>query len=556
MYPQVEPTARALMDRRVLAVAPGRRVTDAAEAVRRARAELLVVGGGLAVTRSDLERASRWGLGKLCASALAWRGLPTVSARTPEVRVRRLLLGGTPMILVREGRHVVGVIDGARVDVAHPALSIAHRLDRPASRWDEDGLWLCRVAGKVGEGLGAPVFAVGGFARDLLLDRPPADVDLLVAGDGVAFARRLSEEVGGRVAVHREFGTASIEGARGAGGAFVGRVDIASARRERYERPGALPTVSAATVDEDLRRRDFSVNAMAMALSPSAFGRLLDPLGGQRDLKRRRLRPLCPLSFVEDPTRIFRAARYAARLGFRLDPTAVPALRLGLGVAPYPALSGQRLRAELDLLMAEPTGWRGVELVLSWGGLSLWDHGYRASSRGRTRLRASRRLCAWARREGVALDWSEVALIALLADQRPSVATRCLTRLAVTGEPFVALRAGVGAHALARRLGGAAALAPSRVADLLRSCPPPVLVGVWLHGDRYARRRVEWFLGRGRAMRPRLSGTDVVALGVEPGPEVGRCLEALRRLRLDGVLVTLNQERGFVTQWLATRRVT
>jgi tRNA nucleotidyltransferase (CCA-adding enzyme) len=556
VYPQVEPTAAALMDRRVLACPPGRRVADAAAAARRARAEVLHVGGGRAVTRSDLDRASRWGLGRLRVAEIAWPGLPTVSASAPEVRVRRLLLGGAAMILVRDGRHVVGVIDGERVDVAHPALSLAHRSERQESRWGEDGLWLCHVAGKVGEGLGAPVFATGGFVRDLLLDRPPADVDLLVEGDGVAFARRLSEEVGGSLVVHAEFGTASIEGARGAGEAFVGRVDIASARRERYELPGALPAVSAATVDEDLRRRDFSVNAMAMALSPSAFGRVLDPLGGQLDLKRRRLRPLSPLSFVEDPTRIFRAARYASRLGFRLDPRAVRALKLCLRIAGYPALSGQRLRAELELLTSEPSGWQGLELVLKWGGLTLWDHGYRSSPRSRARLRASGRLCAWARREGIALDPSEVALIALLTDQRPSVVTRSLGRLAFTGEPFVALRAAAGAHALARRLGGATVRRPSKVADLLQPCPVQVLVGAWLQGDKHTRRRVEWFLSRGRAMRPLLSGAEVVTLGVEPGPEVGRCLGALRRLRLDGALATLSQERGFVKQWLATRRVT
>ena len=172
------------------------------------------------------------------------------------------------------------------------------------------------------------------------------------------------------------------------------------------------------------------------------------------------------------------------------------------------------------------------------------------------RLRASGRLCAWARREGIALDPSEVALLALLTDQRPSVVTRSLGRLAFTGEPFVALRAGAGANALAGRLGGATVRRPSQVADLLEPCPVQVLVGAWLQGDKHARRRVEWFLSRGRAMRPLLSGAEVVALGVEPGPEVGRCLGALRRFRLDGALATLGQERGFVKQWLATRRVT
>src|SRR5262249_34393683 len=156
---------------------------------------------------------------------------------------------------------------------------------------------------------------------------------------------------------HKAFGTASIEGGRGPGGAPLGRIDVASARTERYDTPGALPIVSPATIEHDLRRRDFSVNALAVALGPSSFGRLTDPLGGRLDLGKRRLRPLHPLSFVEDPTRIFRSARYSARLGFRL--VGLKTLRLALAVGEYPALSGKRLRAEVDLMAAEPSGSRG-----------------------------------------------------------------------------------------------------------------------------------------------------------------------------------------------------
>src|SRR6266540_1038722 len=353
-YPQVEPSAAALMDRRVVTCPAGRRVAAALDAARQAGAEVLLVGNRRAVRRRDLERVCRWGLTGLRAAEVGWDGLPVVPATAPELRARRLLMDGAPMILVRDGRRVVGVIDAEAVEVARPALSLMHHLDRlgdslasaggapaprrPAartateSRSGEARLWLLRVAGKVGEGLGTPVFAVGGFVRDLLLGRAAPDVDLLVEGDGVAFARRVHEEIGGSLVIHEEFATASIEGAASPAGPPLGRIDIASARREQYDAPGALPVVRVATVDEDLRRRDFSVNALAVALQPSAFGRLLDPLGGWPDLRRRRLRPLHPLSFVEDPTRIFRAARYASRLRFRLDAGGVRALRLALKV--------------------------------------------------------------------------------------------------------------------------------------------------------------------------------------------------------------------------------
>ncbi len=594
-YPQVEPSAAALMDRRVVTCPAGRHVAAALEAARRAGAEVLLVGNRRAVRRRDLERVCRWGLTGLRAAEVGWDGLPVVPATAPELRARRLLMDGAPMILVRDGRRVVGVIDAEAVEVARPALSLMHRLDRlgdslawdggapaprrpaarvsgslasdggapaprrPAartatgSRSGEARLWLLRVAGKVGEGLGTPVFAVGGFVRDLLLESPAPDVDLVVEGDGLAFARQLCEELGGSLVIHKDFATAAVEGAAGPGGTALGRIDIASARREQYDAPGALPVVSVATVEEDLRRRDFSVNALALALQPSTFGRLVDPLGGWLDLRRRRLRPLHPLSFVEDPTRIFRAARYASRLRFRLDAGGVRALRLALRVGDYPALSGQRLRAELDLLASEPRGWRGLELLLKWGGLKLWEQGYLVSSRGPNRVRAAERLCSWARRVGIGLDPSEVALIALLADQRAPIVTRCLARLALSGEPFSRLYAAATAAPLARRLDGGRWRRPSEVALALQSCAIQVLVGAWLHGGARARRRIQWFLSRGRRVRPLLSGDDVVALGVPRGPDVGECLAALRRLRLDGVVRTRSQERAFVKAWRPER---
>ncbi len=550
-YPQVEPSVTVLMNRRVLDCPAGRHVGEALDTARRAAAEMLILGKRRAVRRRELERASRWGLGGLGAGDVGWDGLAVVPATAPEIVARRLLIDGAPMILVRGGgRRVVGVIDAEAVEIARPAASLAHRLDRLESRAGEARLWLLRVAGKVGEGLGTPVFAVGGFVRDLLLDVAAPDVDLLVEGDGVAFARRLHEEIGGRLVIHEEFATASIEGAADRSGPLLGRIDIASSRRERYDAPGALPVVSGATVDEDLRRRDFSVNALALALQPSAFGRLLDPLGGQLDLRRRRLRPLHPLSFVEDPTRIFRAARYAARLGFRLDGVGMRALRLALGVGGYPALSGQRLRAELDLIAAEPRAWRGLALLLSWKALRLWDPEYRESVRSVDRVRAAARLCRWARRAGIELDAGEVAMIALLVDQRAGVVTRCLARLALGGEPGTRVYAGATAAPLARRLDSARRQRPSEIAEALHACAVQALVGAWLLGGARARRRMEWFLRYGRAVRPRLSGDDVVALGVPRGPAVGECLATLCRLRLDGLVRTRSHERAFVEAWL------
>ena len=549
VYPQVEPRAAALMDARVAECAPGRRADTALHLARQAGAEVLVLGKRRAVRRRDLERVTDWGVGDLKVGDVARDDVAVLPAASGEIAARRLLIEGAPMILVRDGRRVVGVIDAEVVEIARPSVAVAHRLDHSASPLMEARIWLLRVAGKVGEGLVLPIFAVGGVIRDLLQGRAALDVDLVVEGDGVAFARQLRDEIGGTLVVHGDFATASIEGATAPTGPPFGRIDIASARREQYEAPGALPKVRPASVEVDLRRRDFSVNALAIALQPTAFGRLLDPLGGQRDLRERRLRPLHPLSFVEDPTRVFRAARYAARLGLRLDRSGRRAVELALRVGAYPALSGQRLRVEIDLIAAETTGWKAFELLLKWKALKIWHAGYRVTKAVVSRARAAARFLSWAHRAGVGVDAGDLALIALLADQRIEVAEGCLARLAITGDPARRLHEGMAAGPLARQLDGSAWRRPSEVAEALDRRPLEALAGAWIRGGLRARRRIEWFLRHGRGMRSRLSGDDVVALGVARGPGVGRCLAALRRLRLDRVVTTRSQEEALVKAW-------
>jgi tRNA nucleotidyltransferase (CCA-adding enzyme) len=550
VYPQVDARVVGLMHRRMIALPSDRRVAEALVAAQRAGADVVFLGARRAVRRRELERATRWGLGDLAAAELGWDGLPVVPEGAPESVARRRILEGVPMVLVRDGRQVIGVIEADTAEVARPTLSLGHQLERVESREGDAQLWALRVAGKVAERLGGNVFAVGGVVRDLLLGRAAPDVDLVVEGDGVAFARQLREEIGGTVTIHEAFCTASIAGAVGPGGAPLGRIDVASARCERYDAPGALPMVSAATVEQDLHRRDFSVNALAVALQPSSFGRLVDPLGGRLDLGKRWLRPLHPLSFVEDPTRIFRAARYAARLGFRLDATGTRALKLALAVGHYPALSGQRLHAELELMAAEPNGWKGLQWLLRWNALRLWDPRYESSGRSADRVKTAVRFHRRLAREGIEMDPGRVIVIALLIDQPRPVVMRCLARLAIRGAPARRIYEAATATPLSRRLDSARWRRPSDVADALRSSPVEVLAGAWLRGGSLARRRIEWFLREARAMRPVLSGDDVIALGVPEGPLVGQCLGAVRRARLDGLVKTTRHVHAFVERWL------
>src|SRR5712691_4989303 len=498
-YPQVDARAQGLMDGRVVSLSCSLSVSRALEAMRGAKARGALARPSTAALRSDLERAASWQLGRLRWMDLAYPRLPVLEARAGEIAVRRLLDRGAPLVLIREDRRLVGMVEASAI--SRPAPSLSARLDRLHGPSAESKLWVLRMAGKLGEDQGQAVFVVGGFARDLLLGAGTfmPDLDLVV---------------------HAAFGTASLEGGLTPDGTPLGRVDIAGARGERYGLPGALPEVTPASIEEDLGRRDFSVNAMAVALSPSAWGRLHDPHGGERDVRERRLRILHPLSLAEDPTRIFRAARYAVRLGLRPDQGFHRALALALRLGPYPAMSGQRLVGEIELVMEEPDPWRVLALLLRWGAFRLWDAAYRSTRTSPSRLSKARALTRWARGAGVGLDAMELALLALLFDQAKPVADRSLRRLAVRDPAARLLDAGP-ARQLARRLGRAPRMRPSQVAETMRPTAPPVLLGAWLCGGPRARRRIEWFLAAGRGARPLSSGDGVMAGGRPAGAARG-----------------------------------
>ncbi|HSS43713.1 MAG TPA: hypothetical protein VLO07_00105, partial [Thermoanaerobaculia bacterium] len=194
---------------------------------------------------------------------------------------------------------------------------------------------------------GVRLFLVGGAVRDLLLRRSVGDLDLAVEGDAVAFAESLAERLKTQPRVHERFATATLELPGGT------RIDLAASRRETYDRPGALPRVQAVPLEEDLSRRDFSIHAMALEIAPQRGVHLHDPLGGRQDLQRRLVRMLHPGSPFDDPTRAFRAARYANRLRFRVETATRQWIRSAARAGAFDAVSGDRLRREVRLLLSE-----------------------------------------------------------------------------------------------------------------------------------------------------------------------------------------------------------
>ena len=536
-YPQVSVVAGDVVDVAVVA-APSSIAVRAALALARKRDAAVLSVGPRYVLREDLARASLLDAGDLPAASVA-RPLPVVDAGAGEVAVRRRLAGGAPLVIVRERARAVGAVAG-RASVLDAHASAAARVARGVPAETRE---LLSTIGRLAREHRARAYLVGGMVRDVWREAPvsPRDLDLVVEGDGPAVARRLAQALGGTLREHERFLTASVE-TPGAG-----RIDVATARTERYETRGALPRVMPAAIEEDLRRRDFSVNAMAIELASGAWG-LLDPFGGREDLARRRLRVLHPLAYVEDPTRLFRAARHGARLGLTPDRATLAAQALALRLVPYPALSGQRLTGELGLILDEARPDGALARLGGAGVFALLDERYRFTALTRHRCAELTATLAWAHARSLPAAPVELTVLVLVADQPREVATAALARLAFAGEPLTRLARCLDEHqALARRL--AAATAPSARARELRVLAPLELAWHRLIGGAGVRAALDWYLGLPRSLVS-LTGDDLVALGVPRGPAVARLLGELRDGRLDGRLHDRAMEVAYVRDWM------
>lgn len=207
---------------------------------------------------------------------------------------------------------------------------------------------LLRRIGKIATENGMHAYAVGGCVRDWVLRESAAtDLDVAVEGDGVAMAQAVAGALRGKITIHQQFGTATVTARRG-------RVDVATCRTETYAKPAAYPRVAAGTVTEDLFRRDFTINAMAVDLAPGRFGALLDPFDGLRDLTRKSLRVLHDRSFIDDPSRILRGIRFAQRFGLRWQPATWRAAQAAIVAGALGWLNAGRLRKELERMAQEP----------------------------------------------------------------------------------------------------------------------------------------------------------------------------------------------------------
>jgi tRNA nucleotidyltransferase (CCA-adding enzyme) len=370
-----------------------------------------------------------------------------------------------------------------------------------------------------------PVYLVGGWVRVLLgIDDHHGHVDLAVEGDARGAARTLAARLGGDVREYEQFGTATVVTPRL-------EVDLAATRRETYSEPGALPDVAPASLTEDLARRDFTVNAMAVGLRGDDLGHLYDPLGGAEDAERRVIRILHPDSFTDDPTRLLRAVRFETRLGFRMDDDTERSAREAVEAGALATVSGPRVRDELVHLLAEVEAPAAVARLAELG----IDRGLHPELRPDPELVASAALGAVA----IEADRSLAALAALcagapaeldlwLAGLQLDARERDVVSWAARMAPGLAAELRARDHSPSELRGLLARQPRESLALALAAGAPPEPILRWISDLSHVRLQI--------------SGADLIAEGVPEGPALGAALEATLDRKLDGLVGSRDDE--------------
>lgn len=396
----------------------------------------------------------------------------------------------------------------------------------------EPALGLLRRLGEAAANAGAGLWLVGGPVRDALLGRPIRDLDLASETPADDLGPALAAALGGSCGAHSAFGTVKIR----VGGKTM---DLATTRAETYAQPGALPSVTPAGIRDDLARRDFSVNAMAASLHPEAFAELLDVHDGEADLRAGVIRALHPESFVDDPTRCFRAARYAARLGFTVEPATRRWLRKGL---PYLRdVSGARLRREIEGLLAERRSPDALAAAVKIGALPALEPAS-ASPAVRGALARSTRL-----------GLGRLAALAAFAYALPDGRAEAFAeRISATKPQREVIEWAVRLRGEEPRL--RRPLRPSETDAVVGGAPDDAIEGACAAAVSPAARRnlVRYFFESNHETL--LDGDDLMALGVPPGPAVGAAADALRLAALDGEAETQADAEEYVLAWVSRRR--
>lgn len=395
------------------------------------------------------------------------------------------------------------------------------------------------VAGEMANSRGEKLYLVGGVVRDLLLGQANFDLDLVVEGNAIELAQQLKGINKSKITTHPRFNTAKLQ--------WQGwNIDLATARSETYEKPGALPTVTPSSIEEDLSRRDFTVNAMAIRLNPGDYGGLVDPYGGRDDLQSQRIRVLHEKSFTDDATRIWRALRYEQRLGFHLERSTQTLLQHDIPM--LETISADRIRYEIECILKEKYPEKVFNRAGELGVLAALHPSLKGDRGLKEKFLKARKLSS-------PLPPSFDLYLALLA--YPLTAEeieQLISRLNLPKLSAKSLRDTIAVKSRMRSL-STPGVSPGAIYKLLRDFFPSALeANLLATQSAVASQAIHLFLNKLKDIQLSLTGDDLIEMGIPPGPRIKEILELLHQAKLNGKIATRHDEEEVVKGWLAQKQ--
>jgi tRNA nucleotidyltransferase (CCA-adding enzyme) len=562
-------TVAEVMSRDSRWLPPHATIASAAELMRRTGREGYPVADrgrvmGL-LTRQMVDRALQFKMADAPVTRMMKAGTVVVNSRDSFTHLQQAIAeSGWSTIPVVEEEHIVGVVISSELITSLSALSSRSSptevLSLMRTAFPSQLLSLLERIADTANEMGFSLYLVGEMVRNLLLGVPIVDVNMVIEGDAIALANHLSKTLGGRVIAHKRFSTAKWLLSKRVWKQVIGKkayddlplsVDFASARSEFYIYPTALPKVERSSITQDLQRRDFTINTLAICMDQDHRGELLDFYGGLTDLHDGVIRVLHSLSFIDDPTRIFRAARLESQLRFRLAPhteelivDAMPLLK---------RVSGDRIRHEMTQIFDEPVPEQVLSRLEELGVMAQVSPSLHVDKRllsEYSTLRTELKPDAW---DLASQDTPFVHLALLLCRLDAADLDSVIARLKMKQNDANHLRLLPSLRKVLPRLKKVGQV--SAICHLLKQYPARVLALGWIIiDDEGAREKLFRYQTQWRLVKTELTGHDLKAIGLEPGPLFGRLLGEIRDARLDGKVRTKEDEENLLQQLLELDR--
>jgi tRNA nucleotidyltransferase (CCA-adding enzyme) len=557
----------------VKTIEPDRTLDEAGEILTRYNLDILpvlqdekVIG---LISREVVERAEYHGLKSSLVKEYMTTEFSVVSPDTPFSRVQALIIGqNQSLVPVVEKDRLVGAISAG--DLMRVLQEEMMKSEKGVSGFESQPLYgrkkmiskfmkerfperiynLLTEFGRVGNALGYAVYAVGGFVRDLLLRGENFDVDIVVEGDGIRFAEEFEKKFPCRIRTHRKFGTAIILFPDGL------KVDVATARWEVYDSPAALPTVESASIKMDLYRRDFTVNTLAIQLNPKAFGELIDFFGGVKDVKEKTIRVLHNLSFVEDPTRVFRAIRFEQRFGFQIGKHTQNLMRNAVKVGFLERLSGGRVLSEFILILQEEDPLPALKRMRDFNLFHFLHPGLKFDEQAEALCEQIHHVIAWFDLLFLEQRYERwlIYFYGLMDSLKEGEREELCQRLAMNDRLRKRVKEGklqadqvllqifswINTDRRPKR---------SEIYDVLDPLSIESKLFMMAKTTQVTTRRyISLYFTQLKDTKPILRGTDLIEMGMKSGPSIKKALSGLLKARLDEQVITRQDEMEYISK--------